>query len=182
MPLVPEQLMAVLERLDLRVGRFLLYPANFWPHKNHRMLLTAFKMYRARNPGSELGLVCTGTPNADMECLRDAVARMELEGAVSFPGDVSDEVFTALIQACQALIFPSLYEGFGIPVLEAMARGKPVLCSRVTSLLEVAGDAAVYFDPRKPAEIVRAIEHIDSDAERAERLMHLGYERLTDSR
>jgi glycosyltransferase involved in cell wall biosynthesis len=176
--LAPEPLIAVLERLGLRAGRFLLYPANFWPHKNHRMLLTAFKMYRARNQDSDLGLVCTGTPNADMECLRDAVARMELEGAVSFPGYVSDEVFTALLQACRALIFPSLYEGFGIPVLEAMALGKPVLCSRVTSLPEVAGDAAVYFDPRKPAEIVRAIEHIESDAELAARLMHQGYERL----
>jgi glycosyltransferase involved in cell wall biosynthesis len=176
--LVPEQLIAVLERLGLRAGRFLLYPANFWPHKNHRMLLTAFKMYRARNQGSDLGLVCTGTPNADMECLRDAVVRMELEGEVSFLGYVLDEVFTALLQACRALIFPSLYEGFGIPILEAMALGKPVLCSRVTSLPEVAGDTAVYFDPRKPAEMVHAIEHIESDAELAERLIHLGYERL----
>ena len=176
--LAPEQLLAVLERLGLRAARFLLYPANFWPHKNHRMLLTAFKMYRTRHKGSDLGLVCTGTPDAHMEYLRDAAERMELTEAVYFPGYVSDEVFIALLQACQALIFPSLYEGFGIPVLEAMAFGKPVLCSRVTSLPEVAGDAALYFDPRKPAEMVSAIEHIESDAELGLRLIHLGYERL----
>jgi hypothetical protein len=114
-----------------------------------------------------------------MECLRDAVARMELAGAVRFPGAVPDEVFTALLQTCRALIFPSLYESSGSLILEAMALGKPVLCSRVASLPEVTGDAAVYFDPRKPAEIVRAIERIDSDAELAERLIRLGYERLT---
>jgi hypothetical protein len=96
---------------------------------------------------------------------------MGLEEAVRFPGAVSDEVYIGLLQGCRALIFPSLYEGFGSPVLEALALGKPVLCSQATSLPEVAGDAAIYFDPRKPAEIVRAIEQIDSDADLAAHLM-----------
>jgi glycosyltransferase involved in cell wall biosynthesis len=76
-------------------------------------------------------------------------------------------------------VFPSLYEGFGMPILEAMAFGKPVICSNVTSLPEVAGDAAIYIDPRKPLDIVHAIELITSDATAIEDLIDQGYQRLT---
>jgi glycosyltransferase involved in cell wall biosynthesis len=161
-------------QLGLRTGQYLLYPANFWKHKNHKMLLSAFGLYRKRNPGSKLKLVCTGAPGQGQKLIEGAARRMGLEKWVHFPGFLPDEEFSAVLQCCCAVIFPSLYEGFGLPVLEAMARGKPVLCSNVTSLPEVAGQAAAYFDPRKPAEIVDAIERITTDHSLVEQLVEAG--------
>ena len=84
--------------------------------------------------------------------------------AVVFAGYVDPDELQALFEACRGLIFPSLYEGFGMPVLEAMAHEKPVLCSNVTSLPEVAGDAAIYFDPTDAREIAAAIEALADEA------------------
>ena len=161
------QIEAVQMRWGLRPGRYLVYPANFWKHKNHELLLTAFGMYCAAQPGSDLKLVLTGAPGARAEELRQASVIMGLGERVVFAGHLSDSDFAGLLKGCLALIFPSLYEGFGMPVLEAMAMGKPVLCSNVTSLPEVAGDAAVQFDPRVPSEIVAAIRRVDGDPELA---------------
>lgn len=174
----PQNTIEALKRRSLLEQNFLLYPANSWPHKNHRMLFTAFGMYRARHPESELKLVCTGAPDKRTEDLREAAQRMGLEEWIVLAGYLSDEEFAALSQSCLAVIFPSLYEGFGMPLLEAMAFGKPVLCSNVTSLPEVAGDATLYFDPRRPQEIVSAIERIATDPELVAHLMECGYRRL----
>lgn len=159
-------------RLDKE--NFLLYPANFWAHKNHTLLLVAFAAYRAKNPQSTLKLVCTGADHPNKARLQDAIKKMGLAEWVVFPGYLSDMEFSALMKGCLALIFPSLYEGFGLPVLEAMAAGKPVLCSNVTSLPEIAGDAALLFDPRKPEEIVRAIERIEHEPELVSQLIERG--------
>jgi hypothetical protein len=113
-----------------------------------------------------------------MESLREKVRRMELEHRVQFLGYVPDQEFAALMQSALAVIFPSLYEGFGMPVLEAMACGTPVLCSNVTSLPEVAGDAALFFDPRRPVEIANAIERIVGDPALAKDLARRGYRRV----
>jgi hypothetical protein len=170
---------AVRERLGLQAGRFLLYPANFWPHKNHEMLLTALGIYRARHPASDLKLVCTGGLGVRRDQLQEAVERMGLAGQVAVVAFVPDNEFTALLRSCRALIFPSLFEGFGMPPLEAMAFDKPVLCSNLTSLPEVVGDAALLFDPRKPMEIVNAIEQVESDSELVAQLIQRGQHRLT---
>jgi glycosyltransferase involved in cell wall biosynthesis len=148
----------VVGRLGVTSGRFLLYPANFWPHKNHLRLLEALRMNRQAHPDSHLKLVCTGAPNALMRTLETAAAELLPPGVVVFAGYVRDEELSALFDACAGVVFPSLYEGFGMPVLEAMARGKPVLCSNVTSLPEVSADAAIYFDPRDPRQIASAID------------------------
>ncbi len=150
----------ILAEHDLERGRFLLYPANFWPHKNHRMLLVAFGRLRHRHPDSDLRLVLTGAERPDPGPLVDAARDMGLGDAVVIPGFVSTEELAALMRSCLALIFPSLYEGFGIPLVEAMACGRPVLASNVASIPEVAGDAALLFDPRKPEEITAAIESL----------------------
>jgi glycosyltransferase involved in cell wall biosynthesis/polysaccharide pyruvyl transferase WcaK-like protein/MoaA/NifB/PqqE/SkfB family radical SAM enzyme len=169
---------SVLQRHGLEQNEFLLYPANFWPHKNHPMLLTAFGMFRSRHPESKLRLVCTGYPDDRMGALQEAARRMGMIGWVYFPGFLSEDEFAALLSSCRALIFPSLYEGFGMPVLEAMAFGKPVLCSEITSLPEVAGDAALYFDPKKPTEILSSIERIFLEPEPTTNMTHRGYERI----
>lgn len=153
----------LLNRFQLVPDRFLLFPANFWAHKNHQMLFTAFGMYRAQYPKSNLKLACTGAPGTRMEYFQDAAKRMGLAERVVFLGYLSDEEYAVLLHICRAVIFPSLYEGFGMPVAEAMASGKPVLCSDVTSLPEVGGEAALYFDPKRPQTIVSEIERLESD-------------------
>jgi glycosyltransferase involved in cell wall biosynthesis len=172
------EIFAVLQKTGLEENGFLLYPANFWPHKNHSMLLTSFGMYRYRHPESRLQLVCTGFPDERMDALREAVQRMGLRSFVILPGYLPEEELAALLASCKALIFPSLYEGFGMPVLEAMAFSKPILCSNVTSLPEVAGDCALLFDPKKPQEILSAIEQIMTDSKLASSLVERGKVRI----
>jgi glycosyltransferase involved in cell wall biosynthesis len=154
----------VLGRLGLNVGEFVLYPANFWPHKNHRALFEALRIFHEMHPESGLKLVCTGAPNALMHTLKSVAESLLPPATVVFAGYVRPREFVALLDATKALVFPSLYEGFGMAILEAMAWGKPVLCSNVTSLPEVAGDAASYFDPSDPRQIASAIDSLDLDS------------------
>jgi glycosyltransferase involved in cell wall biosynthesis len=92
--------------------------------------------------------------------MRTVVHQMGLEEQVIFAGFVSSADYGCLLNGCKAMVFPSLFEGFGLPVLEAMRFGKPVFCSSTTSLPEVGGDAAGTFDPRRPQEILQALEII----------------------
>ena len=164
--------------LPLTPGRYLLYPANFWRHKNHELLLTAFGLYRAAHPASDLKLVLTGAPGPRRDRLIEASRRMRLAESVVFPGYLPDDEFAALLAGCAAMIFPSLFEGFGMPVLEAMAAGVPVLCANRTSLPEVAGDAALLFDPRRPVEIVDAITCLEADPALRRTLIEKGKQHL----
>ena len=153
-----------LSSFGLLRGRFLLYPANFWRHKNHETLLEAFRSYMAISSGSDLKLVLTGAPGRRRDrieeiCRRDPV----LCGRVVLPGYLAEQEFSALLYGCGAIIFPSLFEGFGMPLLEGMAAGKPLLVGNVTSLPEVAGEAALYFDPTVPSEIAEAVARLESD-------------------
>lgn len=137
----------------LKDNRNLIYPANFWPHKNHIRLLEALRIFFNRYPDTDLKLVCTGAPETGLVEVQARATQLGLSEQIVFPGHLSREQFIALLQSSRALIFPSLYEGFGMPVLEAMQLDVPVLCSRATSLPEVAGDAALYFDPLSVAAI-----------------------------
>ena len=177
-PSAPQKRLAAPARLETQPGRYLLYPANFWRHKNHEMLLTAFGMYRAGHPESLLKLVLTGAPGARRDELMAATRRMGLAKWVEFPGYLPDDEFSTLLAGCTAMIFPSLFEGFGMPVLEAMAAGAPVLCSNRTSLPEVAGEAALLFDPRRPGEIVDAITRLERSPELRRTLVERGKQRV----
>jgi glycosyltransferase involved in cell wall biosynthesis len=168
----------VLNGVGIPRRRFLLYPANAWPHKNHRVLLEAFATYLRRQPASDLALLCTGAPSAAVDDLK-AIAHSSLPaGRFGFAGFVPEAEFAALMQSCRALVFPSLYEGFGLPVLEAMACDRPVLCSNTTSLPEVAGDAAVVFDPLDAEAIASAIERLESEPELETALVQRGRKRV----
>jgi glycosyltransferase involved in cell wall biosynthesis len=123
---------------------FLLYAARRWPHKNHERLFEAFALVRRERP--ELRLVLSGG-----EDFGATPAGVEVRGAVSL-----DEL-VSLYRRAAALVFPSLYEGFGQPPLEAMACGCPVACSDVASLPEVVADAARLFDPRDPEAIAAGV-------------------------
>jgi len=126
-------------------GEFLLYPARGWPHKNHARLFKAFGELRRTHPGLEL--VLTSYEGAVPEGVRSCER-------------VSREELVRLYRTAAALVFPSLYEGFGQPPLEAMACGCPVACSRAASLPEVCGNAARLFDPTSVEEMVDAVEDV----------------------
>jgi glycosyltransferase involved in cell wall biosynthesis len=179
----PEAVERVLSSLQLAPGRYLLYPANFWRHKNHELLLTAFGIFRAHHPQSDLKLVLTGAPSPRRADLMEATRRMGLAAWVVFPGYLPDEDFAALLTGSAAMLFPSLFEGFGMPVLEAMAAGVPVLCSNLTSLPEIVGPegAALLFDPRRPAEIVAAIERLETEPSLRAELVERGRRRAAES-
>jgi glycosyltransferase involved in cell wall biosynthesis len=168
---------AVLERLGLEAKRYLFYPANFWRHKNHHALFEAVRMYRDHHPDSDLKLVCAGAPGKEMDARVETARGLLPAAAVLFPGQVAGETLAALFHCSRGLVFPSLYEGFGMPVLEAMVAGTPVLCANTTSLPEVAGDAALMFDPRDPSAIANALDRLESEPGLAERLIERGYAR-----
>lgn len=158
---------ALLEKWGLEKDSYYLYPANFWPHKNHKMLLTAWGMFLKRHPDSRLKLACPGDPDTGLAGIANAAKRMGLEKRVVFPGYVSDSAIATLYKHCRALIYPSLYEGFGMPILEAQVFGKPVLASWVASIPEIAGPSTMLFDPQNPHEIVKFIEITESPAAHA---------------
>jgi glycosyltransferase involved in cell wall biosynthesis len=129
---------------------FLVYPARRWPHKNHERLFEAFALLRRERPG--LRLVLTG--GGDFTGLPDGVEAR---------GHVARAELVSLLQRAAALAFPSLYEGFGLPPLEAMACGCPVACSNAAALPETVGDAARLFDPRDPVAIADAVRDVLED-------------------
>ncbi len=148
-----EGMLALREKHHLP-GRFALYNANPWPHKNHDSLLAALRLLSARIP--DIACVLTGADNQGT--LRGKISALGLDASVKSLGYVNETDLKQLMAAAELLVFPSLFEGFGIPVLEAFGLGLPVACSNVCSLPEVGGDAAEYFDPSNPEDIARAIE------------------------
>lgn len=149
-------------KYGLEPGEYWLYPANSWPHKNHARLFEAFAAYLQRPESKATKLVCCGADTGGHAELRRTIKRLQLEDAVQMIGYVPDDALIDLMSSSRGVVFPSLYEGFGMPVLEAMACGVPVACSNVTSLPEVVGDAALLFDPTQVASITGALEQLDN--------------------
>lgn len=136
--------------------RFVVYPANLWPHKNHRRLVEA--LAECADPG--LHLLLTGQTYGRLAPLEGLAARLRVSARVQHLGYVSHAELAALYRAARAMIFPSLYEGFGTPPLEAMAAGCPVAASDAASLPEVCGDVALTFDPRSVNSIAEALTRV----------------------
>lgn len=171
---------AVLDRLGLTGRRYLIYPANFWRHKNHEALLAAFGIACHDGLPGDVQLVCTGAPSERQQWLIHAADAMDLGERVLFPGFLPNDELAALLTNSMGMIFPSLYEGFGLPVVEAMAAGVPVGCSNTTSLPEVAGEAALLFDPRIPTQIAETIRQLAEDEVTRQRLVDAGKRRAEE--
>jgi glycosyltransferase involved in cell wall biosynthesis len=161
------------QRLDLGQRRVVLSLSAKRPHKNLLALIGAL----ARIPAERRPLLMLpGYPTWHEEQLRQHAQELGVQSDVRLLGWVADEELEGLWSLADAFIYPSLYEGFGLPVLEAMARGVPVACANASSLPEVAGDAALLFDPRSEAEIATAIERLLADDELRKRLRATGVE------
>ena len=142
---------------------FVLYAGNIKPHKNLERLIEAFNILRQGAAFKDVQLLIIGDEISKYATLRRAVHRYKLHKYVRFFGFVPDRTLAALYRLANVFVFPSLYEGFGLPPLEAMASGTPVITSNVSSLPEVVGDAAVMIDPYEPAAIAEALERVLTD-------------------
>jgi glycosyltransferase involved in cell wall biosynthesis len=160
---------------DLGGGPVLLAVSGLAPHKNVGVTIDALTVIRRRWPDAVL--VVPGNPTPYGEELRERAAARGVAAAVRFPGWVDQADLESLYRTAACLVFPSLREGFGLPVLEAMARGLPVISSRASAMPEVAGDAALYFEPTSSHELAAAVERVLSEPELAERLRSAGRER-----
>jgi glycosyltransferase involved in cell wall biosynthesis len=147
------------------------------PHKNLLALIGALARLP---PKGRPVLVLPGYPTAHEQELRERARALDVDRDVRFPGWVSAAELEGLWQVAQAFVFPSLYEGFGLPVLEAMARGVPVACSNASSLPEVADDAALLFDPHDEVAIASALQRLLDDPALAENLRARGLARVRE--
>lgn len=152
---------------------YILYVGNAYPHKNLEKLVRAFSALRQK----DLQLVLVGKTDHFYAELQRFVSRSNAENIV-FTGEVTDEELDSLYSGARMYVFPSLYEGFGLPPLEAMAHGIPVACSRAASLPEVLGDAALYFDPKSEDSIRGALEKMLGDEKLREASVLRGHKRV----
>ncbi len=161
---------------------FLLYIGNAYPHKNLDGLVAAFTKLHSKY--KDLRLVFVGKEDYFYNRVKDFAKVNNLwqkenhNSPVVFAGYVPDADLEALFQEASAYVFPSLYEGFGLPPLEAMAHGCPVVSSNRASMPEILGDAALYFNPEDKEEMIEAIEKVLNNPLEKEKLIAMGYEQI----
>ena len=159
----PEEQKRVLERYQIQ-DPFLLYAGNIKPHKNIARLIEAFSVLKTELKDNEawksLKLLIIGDELSKHQFLRRTVIRSGVQHDVRFFGYVPYETLKVFYKSAEIFAFPSLYEGFGLPPLEAMANGTPVLTSNVSSLPEVMGNAALLVNPENVFEICKGLKHL----------------------
>lgn len=142
--------------------------------KSHKNEARVVKAFARANISKDISLVFSGSSDLALD---EVIQECGLASRVKFMGPVSEEELPSLYKGSRGLLFPSLYEGFGLPVLEAMACGTPVITSNCTSLPEVAGDAAILVDPLETQELSAAIERLENDQQLRSELIARGLER-----
>jgi glycosyltransferase involved in cell wall biosynthesis len=175
----PAEIQRVLDRYRIHYP-FLLYVGRTNPQKNIPRLVEAFAVLRGEIQEHpvyrDLRLLIIGDEISRYPALRHAVIHSRVEDTVRFLGFVPIDTLRCFYQAASAFVFPSLYEGFGLPPLEAMACGTPVVCSHVSSLPEVVGDAAEIVNPENVFDIARGMREVLLDPARRSRMVALGFE------
>lgn len=167
-------------RPDCRLpSAFALYPANRWKHKNHDGLLRALGLLK-RQHGLSIPVVFTGHDVPNGYSVADNATRLGIADLVHQVGFLSVEEMAYLYRQARLLVFPSLYEGFGIPIVEAMAAECPIACANQTSLPEIAMNAAVYFDPTSVRSMADTIQRVWCDDNLRQQLTERGGRRARD--
>jgi len=152
---------------------FAIYPARTWPHKNHLTLVKALRRLRDEH-GLEVPVVFTGGETESASEIRSLAERLGVASLVYWLGFVPPSEIFALYCASRCVVYPTLFEGWGLPILEAFYAGTPVACSRGVGFEEFARDAPTYFDPRSDKEIAAAVAQVLRDSEAAKRSAVLG--------
>jgi glycosyltransferase involved in cell wall biosynthesis len=155
---------------------YILYVGNLKPHKNVSTLLRAFALLRKRK-GIPQELLIIGDDARWGRARREECSRLGINDTTHFVPEVAQKLLPKIYAAADLLVMPSTIEGFGLPVLEAMACGTPVACSRAASLPEVGGDAVLYFDAARTEELASVIERVVNSSELQEKLRAKGLER-----
>ena len=167
------KLSACREKYGLGGARYLLSVGTLQPRKNYSRVIEA--LAAARNAGLDLHYAIAGGKGWLEDEMRRTIQRLDAHDWVRLLGLVDDEDLPALYSGARGMVMASLYEGFGFPVLEAFACGTPVICGNLSSLPEVAGDAALLVDPYDIDEIRAAIVKLDEDSALRERLIQAGF-------
>jgi glycosyltransferase involved in cell wall biosynthesis len=176
-PRTAEETAGVRKRFELGSGPYLLYVGSLEPRKNLAGLMKAWRLALEGVP-DDVQLVVTGAAGRSAVFAEQTLG--EIPARVKFTSYVPEEDLPALYAGAMAVVYPSLYEGFGLPVLEAMASGAPVITSSTTSLPEVAGEAGVLVDPSNTGEIAEAIRTVVNDTGMRERMRTAGLERARE--
>jgi glycosyltransferase involved in cell wall biosynthesis len=157
---------------------YLLFVSQWRPHKGIVPLVEAYKILREKYE-DDVELVVAGKVNKDFPEVIEKIEEVRKEiGGILTPGFVPEEDLPALYGGAIAFVLPSLYEGFGIPPLEAMSAGLPVATSNISCMPEVLQDAAVYFDPKDSHDIARALDKLINDEELRKEMIRLGKEQV----
>ncbi len=157
-------------------NKFLFYPAQTWAHKNHLRLLDAMALLRDRE-GLIIHLIASGRNNEYFPTIEGSIRALQLDKQVRFLGFVSPLELQCLYQLSHAMIFPSKFEGFGLPLVEAFLAGTPVACSNVTVLPSQANGATLIFDPDNTEQIAEAVRRLWTDEELCHTLIEKGKQR-----
>lgn len=173
-PVRDPAIVAAVQRRYAIPGPYLLYLGTLQPRKNLARLIDAF----ARLGDKNLWLVLAGRKGWLYDDLFAQVRRLGLEGRVLFPGYIAEEDKAALLSGALAFAFPSLYEGFGLPILEAQACGCPVFCADTSSLPEVAGASALLVDPQDTDALTAAMSRLATESRLREHLVEAGFANL----
>jgi glycosyltransferase involved in cell wall biosynthesis len=157
-------------------SKYILYVGTLQPRKNVQTLIRTFEKFHKTNP--DFKLVITGKKGWLYKEIFSLVKDLHLEKSVIFTGHVSEDELTGLYRNAFCFVLPSLYEGFGIPVLEAMSYRCPVICSNSSSLPEVGGDAALYFNPQDEIQLLNQLKRLKGDPKLREELISRGLKRI----
>ncbi|MGK0240617.1 MAG: glycosyltransferase involved in cell wall biosynthesis [Candidatus Pelagisphaera sp.] len=172
LPQLPDHLVKnILGKLGLDSG-YLFFPSHAWAHKNHERLILAFAKVKQSNP--ETKLVLTGGKFGSDHPAAKRIREFGFESSVTHLGFRTPFEIRCLYRAAGALVYPSLFEGFGMPVAEAILAGTPVVCSDIAPLREIGGDAVATFDPRSPDAIASVILKVIGDSEMRASLLEKG--------
>ncbi|HRN70845.1 MAG TPA: glycosyltransferase family 1 protein [Candidatus Woesebacteria bacterium] len=168
----------IMEDLNLQKNKFLLYVGTLQPRKNITILIKSFKLFQQKNPDYKLVLV--GKKGWLYDSIFAEVNNQNLTNSVIFTDYIPDADVSELYKNALCFVMPSLYEGFGIPILEAMAHNCPVISSHTSSLPEIGGDACLYFDAKDEKDLLQDIERLAEDSDLRRKLIQKGKERITE--
>lgn len=153
--------------------QYIFYPANGWAHKNHRRLIEAYEILKEKYH-TKCKLVLTGNAFNDSNGLQSYINEKGLENDIITLGYIAQEDMPYVFYNAKMLVFPSLFEGFGIPLVEAMRAGTPIACSDCGSIPEIAGDAALYFNANDEYDMAEKMSFLDSNVELCQKLIRKG--------